>query len=215
MKRRDIATPGRRRRSGAAESPEEAQGRLTRKLFALYDQHLPFRDALHRLADEHREAIAGLAAIGIDLAFGSARTGAADCPAVAHYVAALERFAKHWGLSCLPEDQGLDALHAWCLLSHANRNSAGTAFGVGHLVSSLVAGVDTAVRLGDFVDSWDPGAESLGDQLLPVPAHLLVEVGHHPSLRLRTVKGRQDWYIPVEGARTRVRRPRRRRKAVA
>ncbi len=78
------------------------------------------------------------------------------------------------------------------------------AFGVGHLVSTVAAGIDTTVRLGDFVDSWDPGAESLGDQLIPVPAHLLVEVGHHPSLRVRTVKGQLAWYVPVEGARTRI-----------
>ncbi len=202
----DITTAGRRRRAGAAESPEEARGRLTRKLFALYDQHRPFRNALQRLADEHREALADLAASGIDFAFGSARIRAATSPAVTHYVDALEQFAKHWGLSCLPDNQGLNALHAWCLLSHANRDSGGIAFGAGHLVSSLVAGVDTTVWLGDFIAQWDPEEAALADQLLPVPEHLLAEIGHHPGLRLRTVRGQRGWYVPAEGARTRIRK---------
>ena len=88
-----MATAGRRRRPGTAESPEEARGRLTRKLLALYDRHRPFRDALRRLADEHRGALADLAAIGIDLAFGSARSRATSSPAVVAYVTPVDGLA--------------------------------------------------------------------------------------------------------------------------
>lgn len=161
---------------------------------------------MRRLADEHREALADVAAVGLGLAFGPARTRAAASLSVTPYITALEQFAKHWGLSRLPDNQGLDALHAWCLLSHANHDSGGIAFGAGHLVSSLAAGVDITVRLGDFVDRWDPEEEPLANQLLPVPERLLVAVRHHPSLRLRSVKGRRAWYVPAEGARTRIRK---------
>ena len=196
-----------RRRPGVAESPEEARGRLTRKLFALYDGHRPFREALRRLAGDHREALADLtAAVGIDLEFGSARNRAAASPPVAAYVAALERFAEQWGLARLPDGQGLDALHAWCLLYRANGGEGGPAFGAGHLVSSLPAGVDTVVRLGDFVDRWDPDEEPLTDHEVPIPDRDtgLIDPRGRP-VPLRALYG---WRMHqrVTGAKTRLRK---------
>ncbi len=47
-----------RRGTGTTESPEEARGRLTRKLFVLYDGHQHFRSGLIQLVIEHRSAIA-------------------------------------------------------------------------------------------------------------------------------------------------------------
>ncbi len=255
-----------RRRPGAAESPEEARGRLIRKLFAHYDGHAPFRDALRQLADQHREAVAACAprpvltpdggpVLEVSWDTGKPMSGrpvrsipswemvradlAAAVPGVPAYVAALERFAARWGLDQLgivplpepavgppdwwPTDRpfpsahrpypdqpterpGLEALHAWCLLYLANGGDAGTPFGLGHLVSSLAARVNTTVRLGDFIAQWDPEEAPLADQLLPVPEHLLAEIGHHPGLRLRTVRGQRGWYVPAEGARTRIRK---------
>ena len=200
-----MATAGRRRRPGTAEPPEEARGRLPRKLLALYDQHRPFRQALRRLADEHLEAVAELVAERIDLEFGPARGRAASSPAVAAYVAALEGFAERWGLARLPDGQGLDALHAWCLLTHASGGAGGLAFGVGHLVSSLPAGVDTIVRLGDFVDLWDPDEEPLTDHEIPIPDRDagLVDSSDQP-VPLGALYG---WRMHqrVEGAKTRLR----------
>jgi len=138
---------------------------------------------------------------------------------LADYIAALDALVAWWGLDRLgvvplpmphapePSDErpGPEAVHAWCVLCH-DRVGAAVAFGAGHLISSLATGVDTAVRLGDFSARWDPEDESRTDRDVPVPEHLLAEVGRHPAVRLRLVGGRLGSFVPTDGARTRIRR---------
>lgn len=121
-----MATAGRRRGTGTAEPPEVARGRLTRKLFAIYDQYPRFRMDLRRLADGHRAAIAACAPretrspsgepileiswtgeplpgqpVFTMLSLDQAQFQAADDPSLAAYVEALDAFAAKWGLDRL------------------------------------------------------------------------------------------------------------------
>jgi hypothetical protein len=196
-----------RRQPGAhVESPEEAQGRLTRKLFTVYNQYSPFREQLRIFSTTHASALERMEAIGRrDLSFGTAQTHAGTAPLIAQYVDSLKAIANHWGLDRLSDDQGLDALHAWCQLFWAkDGDDTGLAFGAGHTICSTDSGADTSVTVGGHTDHWRIDDEPRDDQEVLVPEDRIQRIGLPPSARARIINGQTRWVIPIEGARTRI-----------
>ena len=89
-----------------------------------------------------------------------------------------------------PKRPGLDALHVWCVLCHVTGDGTGLAFGGGHTIRALPSGVNTTIRIGDFVDRWDPEEEPLTDHEIPMPDRDtgLIDQPRH-SIRLRALYG--------------------------
>jgi hypothetical protein len=109
----------------------------------------------------------------------------------------------------LPDDQGTNAIHAWCQWFYRFTGwGQGTdllPFGVGHMIESIPAGIDTTIRLGDFVGAWRDD-EPLTDSKTAIDDRYTgMQTRDGTRVHLRDLH-RNRMYMRIEGAHTRLQR---------
>lgn len=80
--------------------------------------------------------------------------------------------ARDWGLSCVPEDRGLIALHEWAVIWRHRDGQPGAGLGYGLMWVGPWDALDGAVHI-ELTDSWDPEDEPIGDHTERIPDRLL------------------------------------------
>ena len=181
-----------KRRPQVAKRATRRQQDATLYLLRRYDHDPQFVATVATLIEHHGDSVAWIAEQRLSweaVAYRSTRHDVvALCSGLPAYRDDVVALAIDWGLSRIPEDRGLIALHSW-MVNWPNAGEPLSGLGGGLMWMHFCDAPDGAIHI-ELVDRWDPEDEPIGDHTERVPERLLPLYDYQVNVTSLGAKGR-------------------------